>query len=337
MAEKTPAAILLNPFQRARIYGQTELEAIYERCNVLVEAAPEEVHAPKWADALRRVEVVWSGWGGLKLTSEVLERLPALRLYLYSAGTVKSHVTEATWERGVRVCGAWAANAVPVAEFAFAQVILCLKHAWQFAAAYTQARRGIALESPGHLGAFGTTVGLISLGQIGQRLAERLKSLDVEVIAYDPYVSREAMAALGLRKVESMLEIFQRSEVVSLHTPWLPETEGLLRREHFQAMKPGAAFINTARGAVVDEPALIEVLQARPDLFACLDVTWPEPPAPDSPLWALPNIFLTPHLAGAQAGECRRMCRYMIEEFDRWRAGETLQHEITRERLPLLG
>jgi phosphoglycerate dehydrogenase-like enzyme len=101
-------------------------------------------------------------------------------------------------------------------------------------------------------------------------------------------------------------------------------------------MKPGASFINTARGAIVREGEMIEVLRARPDLFAVLDVTYPEPPAPDSPLYTLPNVILTPHIAGSMDGECRRMGRYMVEELRRYVKGEPLRWGISRERAAVL-
>lgn len=98
------------------------------------------------------------------------------------------------------------------------------------------------------------------------------------------------------------------------------------------AMKLGATFINTARGAVVRENELIEVMMARPDLTAVLDVTWPEPPVEGSPLYTLPNVILTPHIAGSKDRECRRMGRLMIDEFDRWSRGEGLKWGISREK-----
>jgi phosphoglycerate dehydrogenase-like enzyme len=101
-------------------------------------------------------------------------------------------------------------------------------------------------------------------------------------------------------------------------------------------MKPGATFINTARGAVVREQEMIAVLQQRPDLFAVLDVTYPEPPEPDSPLYTLPNVVLTPHIAGAMGVECNRMGRYMVEELKRYLRGDSLEWGITREMARVL-
>jgi phosphoglycerate dehydrogenase-like enzyme len=161
-------------------------------------------------------------------------------------------------------------------------------------------------------------------------VAERLRAFDVRVIAYDPFATPEAAADLSV-ELCTLEALFERSDVVSCHTPWLPETVGLLNGALFRRMKPGASFINTARGAVVNEAELIEVLGARDDLFAVLDVTYPEPPAVDSPLYTLPNVLLTPHIAGSMDDECRRMGRMMVDELDRWLRGEPLRHRVTRD------
>jgi phosphoglycerate dehydrogenase-like enzyme len=128
-----------------------------------------------------------------------------------------------------------------------------------------------------------------------------------------------------------LAELFRRSDVVSLHAPLLDETVGLIAGEHLAAMKPGATFINTARGGIVSQDELVEVARRRPDLQFVLDVTEPEPLPPDSPLYALENVVLTPHIAGSVGTECRRMGRYMVEELRRYLAGEPLQWLITPE------
>jgi phosphoglycerate dehydrogenase-like enzyme len=121
-----------------------------------------------------------------------------------------------------------------------------------------------------------------------------------------------------------------------MHTPWLKETEGMITGEHFAAMKPNATFINTARGAVVREGEMIEMLRERTDLFAVLDVTYPEPPEPGSPLYTLPNVVLTPHIAGSLSGECRRMGGYVVEELKRYLCGEPQLWPISREQAATL-
>lgn len=110
----------------------------------------------------------------------------------------------------------------------------------------------------------------------------------------------------------------------------------MVGEKHFAAMKPGASFLNTSRGAVVDEEALIKVFRERSDLFALLDVTYPEPPPSDSPLYDLPNVVITPHIAGSLDLECRRMAHYMIEEFRLTLAGKSTRWMISKEKAQIM-
>jgi phosphoglycerate dehydrogenase-like enzyme len=121
--------------------------------------------------------------------------------------------------------------------------------------------------------------------------------------------------------------------VVSVHTPWLKETEGLITGAHLASMKPYSTFINTSRGAVVCEEEMIAALEQRPDLTAVIDVTQPEPPEPESSLYTLPNVILTPHIAGSVDAECRRMGQYMVDELKRFLAGDPLAYGLTKERV----
>jgi phosphoglycerate dehydrogenase-like enzyme len=184
-------------------------------------------------------------------------------------------------------------------------------------------------------GAFGSTVGLISLGMVGRTLCQLLRHFELRVIAYDPFATPEVAAGLNVTLC-TLEEVFQVADVVSLHTLLLDATRGMITGAHFRAMKRGATFINTARGAVVREPEMVAALQEHPDLFAVLDVTDPEPPQPGSPLYTLPNVVLTPHIARALDGECRRMGRAMVEELGRYLRGEALRWAISRERAATL-
>jgi phosphoglycerate dehydrogenase-like enzyme len=163
-------------------------------------------------------------------------------------------------------------------------------------------------------------------------VCEFLKHFDVRVIAYDPYVSQEDASKLQV-ELCPLEQVFQLGDVVSLHAPNLKETEGLITGSHFASMKHNATFINTARGQVVREHEMIEVLQQRQDLFAVLDVTYPEPPVEGSPLYHLDNVVLTPHISGAMNRECQRMGKYMLDELLRYLNGEELHWGITREKV----
>ena len=314
------------------IYGEAERKDIAQLVEIYAPPQTKESVAQNPA-ILHEAEVILSGWGAPLMDEGFLAAAPKLKAVFYGAGSIRGIVTEAFWQRGILITSAWAANAEPVAEYTIAQVFMCLKRVWQYARDFRAARQFLRhLKVPG---GYGSTVGIISLGMVGRRVCELLRPFDLQLLAYDPFVSPQEAAQLGV-ELTSLEEIFRRADVVSLHTPWLKETEGMITGAHFASMKPGASFINTARGAIVREGEMIDVLKARPDLFAVLDVTYPEPPVPDSPLYTLPNVVLTPHIAGSMDGECRRMGRYMVEELRRYVRGEPLRWSISRERAAIL-
>lgn len=313
------------------IYSPEQVARIQELVDIYMPRQNPDM-VLKNLELLWEAELVFTGWGSLEYTAEILDAAPALKMIFYGAGSIRGTVTDASWDRGVRITSSWAANAVPVVEYTLAQIFLCLKQAYQHAARYRQERRWLRMPVAG---GYGSTVGLISLGMIGRMVAERLKSSDLKVIAYDPFASPSDAEKLGVELVP-LDEVFKRADVVSLHTPWLESTTGMIRGEHLAMMKKGATFINTSRGAIVREAEMADVLLHRPDLFAVLDVTWPEPAAPDSPLFTLENVFLTPHIAGSMSRECYRMGQIMVDELERYLQGKPLLYEITRERAAIM-
>ncbi len=322
------AAYLLPRNNYDRIYGEAERQDVAKLVDVSPDLLTSE-HVSEKPELLSGIQVILSGWGCVTFDERVLDGAPELDVVLYGAGSIRSTVTDAFWERGIRITGAYGANAIAVAEYTLSQILFCLKEGWRFAQTMKEQRTKPAFwEVPG---AYGSTVGIVSLGMVGRRVAELLKHFDVHVLAYDPYVSESVAAELGLRLV-TLEELFRDSDLVTLHTPNLPETQKLITGELIRSMKPGSTLINSSRGAVVDEPAMIQVLQERQnDLFAVLDVTHPEPPVPESPLFTLDNVVLTPHIAGVMSGEIRRMGRCMVEELERFLAGERMKYEITKE------
>lgn len=322
------AVFLLSPEAHELVYPEPVMARLRPRLDKLQVFCPPESWT-KQPEALAEAEVIFSGWGAPRMDEAFLRHVPRLRALFYAGGSVRYFLTEAFWARGIRVTTAQAINAVPVAEFTAASLVLGLKRVWHYARLVRETG-SFPRERP-MPGAFGTTVGLVSYGIIARQVRARLRSLEVDVIVYDPYLSEGEAAAEGVRKV-SLDELFATAHAVSLHTPHLTETEGMVRGRHFELMRPGGFFLNTARGEVVAEAEMIEVLRRRPDLQAQLDVTFPEPPRPDSPLYQLPNVALTPHLAGSMGKECQRMGLAMAEELARYVAGAPLHYEITAER-----
>ena len=278
-------------------------------------------------------EYLFSTWGMPAFSEEEIATcFPHLKAVFYGAGSVQGFARPFL-NRGVRVFSAWAANAVPVAEYAVAQILLANKG--YFAASrlcvdggYGAARK--AFESfPGN---YGCRVGLLGAGMIGSLVAELLRDRVLEVLVFDPFLSDERAAALGVRKA-GLEEVFATCQTISNHLANNPQTVGMLNGALFETMKDNVTFINTGRGAQVVEEDLCDALDKRPFATAVLDVTWPEPTVAGHRFYSMPNVVLTPHIAGSAGDEVHRMAAYMIEEYRAVAAGEPVRYEVNLEML----
>lgn len=308
---------------RARMQALTDVENIcYTKADILADSA-------KFAEA----EFVFSTWGMPAFSeAEIKACLPNLKCVFYAAGSVQPFARPFL-NCGVKVFSAWAANAVPVAEYTVSQIILANKGFFTHARLLGEGRRDDSnrlLSS--YLGNFHAKVGLIGCGMIGSLVADMLKKYDLEVLAFDPFLSEERAKELGVT-VCSLDELFASCNVVSNHLANNAETRGMLRYHHFASMPPYAAFLNTGRGAQVVEDDLVRALTERPDLIAVLDVTDPEPSPEGHPFYTLPNCFLTPHIAGSLGKEVVRMAEYMVQEYIDHTARKQTRYEVTLKML----
>jgi phosphoglycerate dehydrogenase-like enzyme len=284
-------------------------------------------------EELGEVEVLLTGWGSPRLDAETLARIPRLRAVVHTAGTMRRIATEALWARDhVLVTTAARANAVPVAEYTVAQILLAGKQSLQREAAHRRCRgreRTSALDLGGN---YGAVVGLIGASRVGREVARLLRHFDLTVLISDPFVSDEEVRRLGAAPSD-LEDLFRRSDVVSLHAPDVPATQGMVTRELLESMPDGTTFINTARPALVDLDALRErVLAGR--LSAVLDVH--DDLAPDDPLWEAPSVSITPHIAGSLGNELHRLGESALEEVRRLRAGEPARHPVDRRALAIV-
>jgi phosphoglycerate dehydrogenase-like enzyme len=305
----------------------------------LVDAAFDERHWTRLeavGDVVREVgavdgaDILLGHWGCPVLDEAFLDRMPNVRLFAYAAGTVKEIVTPAVWAHGVTVTSGAAANAVPVAEFSLAAVLFANKGV--FASRERLRDDTVRIRRPRPVGNVDKRVGIIGASLVGRHLIELLRPFALEVVVSDPFLTDDEAARLGVVRVE-LDELMATCEVVSLHAPNLPSTRHLLGAAQFAAMKGGATFVNTARGAIVDHDALVAEL-ASGRISAVLDVTDPEPLPREHPLWSMPNVFLTPHVAGAQGSELVRLADLAITEIERFVAGEPPLHPVRESDLP---
>jgi len=329
------AALAMHPQAADLVFDSAALDALAEHTDLEPPPVLDDFGTERARRVLADVDVLVTGWGCPPIDARVLDATPRLRAIAHAAGSVRGHVTDACWERGVEVSSAALANALPVAEYTVAMVLLAGKRVLESARAYRagQTFPGLFSADP-QLGNYRRTVGILSASLVGRRVIELLRPYDLEVLLYDPFVDDAEAAALGAERVQ-LPELFAAADVVSVHTPLLPETRGLVSRELLAAMRQDATLVNTARGAVVDQEALTEAVRAG-RIRAVLDVTEPEVLPPGHPLWDCEGALLTPHLAGSQGNELRRLAESTVSEVRRWAAGEGFAHPVLRDRLPFL-
>ncbi len=278
---------------------------------------------------LPQAEACLTSWGVAQLDAEVMAATPCLKAMAHMGGSVQRFVSDALWERGVRVTTAAPILAEDVAFTTLGLMIVGMKRIWPLG---QHVRQGGWRESPywpsreiRH-----KVVGIVGASNVGRHLIRLLEPFQVRILLFDPFVTPENAAELGVEKVE-LGELLRRADILTLHAPAKPETYQLINAEGLALLKDDALIINTARGTLINEPALIaELSQGR--FFAFLDVTDPEPPAVDSPLRRLDNVVVMPHLAGC-IEDCTHMGTMAIEELRRFFAGEPPLYQILPDML----
>jgi phosphoglycerate dehydrogenase-like enzyme len=333
MKRKPKALLLMN---RGTLDDQFDVSRL-ERLAQLV-----ELETPAWTESLdeagltarlSEVEILITSWGVPRLDASRLDRMPRLRAVFHCAGSVRSFVSEDLWNRGILVTNGADANAIPVAEFTFASILLAGKKA-QFLANDARVNREDWSYSSarGELGNIGRTIGVVGFSRIGRRVVNLVQQLqDVTCLVADPYADPLTVEAAGGRLVE-LEQLLGESDVVSIHAPALPQTHHMIGAAQLALLKNHATLINTARGSLVDTAAL-EAACSTGRIHAVLDVTEPEPLPAGSVLYDLPNVVLTPHIAGSLGTETRRMSDIALDELERYLTGKDLLAEVSPEDL----
>ncbi|KOX02994.1 hydroxyacid dehydrogenase [Streptomyces sp. NRRL B-3648] len=320
------AVFAMDPVHLPLLFPPPLMERLRRAADIDPDFVVRDFADPAASGALARAEVLITGWGCPHLDAGALAATPELRAVLHAAGSVRSLVGEALWAHGVTVSSAVAGNALPVAEYTLAMILLAGKDALGHRERYRRTHTGPGPAETAGTGNLGRRVGVVGASRVGRRLMELLRPFDLTVLLYDPYVSAAEAAGLGAEPV-SLEELLRRSDIVTLHAPDIPETRHMLDRARLALVRDGGVLINTARGALVDHDALTqELVSGR--LSAVLDVTEPEPLPAGSPLYRLPNVFLTPHIAGSLGNELARLGVIVVEELERLAEGLPPRHRV---------
>lgn len=283
---------------------------------------------PDLADALAETEALVTSWGAPRLDDAALARMPKLRAVLHAAGTVRDIASDALWRRDILVTSAADQNAVPVAEFTFAAIVLATKRAFFHIAEARDKRPGwFGHEVWPAFGNLGRTIGVVGFSRTGRRVIEKLRALDgVRVLVADPFADPVRVAAAGAELVD-LDAMLPQIDVLTLHAPALPTTRHMIGARELGALPDRAVVINTARGAILDHDALADECRTG-RIDAVLDVTEPEPLPATSLLLALPNVAITPHIAGSLGSETRRMADAALDELAAFASGRASTHPV---------
>ena len=285
-------------------------------------------------DVLAGTDAVLTTWGAPRFDGALLERADRLKVIAHAAGTIKGLVAPEAFDRGVQVTHAASVIADSVGEWALTVTLMALRKAYEL---------NQSMHDPNTDGAdkrkfgFGSElyfkrVGIVAASMTGRAFIRLLQPFQPDILVFDPYLSEQRAAELGVRRAQRLDELFETCDIVSNHAPTTPETNGMIGAAQLAKLRDGALFVNTARAAAIDYDALTRELQSG-RIRAAIDVFPKEPLALDSPLRRLDNVYLSPHVAGGTNESRQRLGEAMVDELRRFFSGEPLRYGVTKQML----
>jgi len=332
--KKFRVAVALDKEMAACILGGDTIDFLhtFAETNPLDEL-PDQMTIEFMEKILPGADACLTCWGTPGFTDELIDANPKLRLIAHAAGSVKHHITKNFWDR-MRISSNAAIIAKDVAQTVLAYIQFTITGLWVFA---QNTRAGEW--TGGEAAKFKTrkldccTVGVVGASHVGREVIRLLKPYNCKVNLYDPLISDFEIEALGVTIVRDLNELIKTSDVLTLHAPAIESTRHMINKDNAPLIKNGALFINTARGMLVDEEALVKELETG-RFFACIDVTDPEPPSAGHPFRKLKNVILTPHIAGGYSTDARRMLgKNSVNEIFNYLHKGVLNFEVRREMM----
>ncbi len=323
-------ALLVNKEQQSRVFNEKYYDKIRKFGELSIYERPDFEDIDYVTDFVKDSEVIITSWNSPQISKEMLDVCPNLKGVIHAAGSVKPVITEEFVTRKIRITGSAVAIGEGVAETALGFAISACKGFYQLSKdtknkIWDENKRSVVKDF------YDINVGVISGGFVGRHMVKLLKNFHVDILMYDPMLSAEEIEKIGAKKVE-LNELMSESDIVTIHAPSIPATDNMINKENLSIMKDGAILINTARGTIINEEDLIEELE-RGRIFACIDVTNPEPPTPDNKLRDLDNVVLTPHIAGTVTNGLKRIALHVCEELERLMNGEKMRTEVNFDDL----
>lgn len=330
MREQRPRVLVTLPADvtRETILPPTLLGELAEIGDIELNEFDRDLTPDELSRRLPGVAACLVGWGTPRFDAAVLARADALRFIGVAAGTVRPYVSPDVFARGITVVTGASVIAPSVAECALLLMLAALRDLPRRHRILTTTADWPGGEDAGFRSEalFGQRVGLIGLGRAALALVELLRPFGCQIRAFDPHADPAVAADLGLG-LGDLDEILAWARIVSVHAASTPETYHLLDGRRLRLLRPGAILVNTSRGAVVDELALVDVL-GRGELTAALDVYEVEPLPADSRLRTLSNVILLPHVAGPTPDRRWLMAAAVIQDLRAFLAGQPVEHGV---------
>jgi phosphoglycerate dehydrogenase-like enzyme len=318
------------------MFSSRDMQRLHDLADVMAPAPPVSVDTEFLRNNIGGAEIAITSWGTPAFDEEILQRADSLQFVAHAGGSVRPIVTSAFWEKKLRITSAAAAISRGVSEYCLGLILTATKRAFWLG---LETRNGHWTDAGNLFGGwheiYQQKIGIIGAGYVGRHLASLLSNFTCDILIYDPYLSDETAHELNATKVETLDELFEQCDVVSLNAPSTPETTGMLRGHHFAKLRRGSLFINTARSSLINEQEFLAELK-KGHFVACIDVTDIEPPPLDYPMRHLPNVWLTPHLAGTVAENKLRIGTMVVDEIEAYTQNKSLIVEVTEEKLKTL-
>ncbi len=323
-------AVAVNPSLFENLFSPESQERLASLAVLKFQEQETRLAEEELTELIQDCEVAISGWGTPPFSQAVMDGAPQLKMIAHSAGSIKRLLPAPVWARDILVIHAAAAIAPAVAEMTLLLMLMCRRNVHRISQRMKEGEPWPQTENLGYELA-GSRVGIIGAGHTGRNVIRVLQALDTELWVYDPYLSPERAQALGVRQV-TLAALMSQCPIITVQAPPTQETYHMIGRALLDTIQDGALFINTARSHVVDADALYESLQEN-RYQAALDVFDTEPLPTDSRLRRLPNVTLTPHMAGKSENARRRQGALIVNELERYVRGEPVTERVTRDML----
>jgi phosphoglycerate dehydrogenase-like enzyme len=323
--------IAIRPSLYAKLFSAQSDAILRAVTRVHAHDAENDLTRDRLVSRLGDLDAIITGWGTPSLDESAVRAAGRLKLIAHSAGSIKHLLPAAVWERGIAVTHAAGAIAPAVAETSLLMTMLMLRPIHKLDAAMRAGEGWDQARAMGGDEIAGARIGVIGAGYTGRRFIQLLKAVDADVWVYDPYLSDAVASEMGVRKV-GLNDLMRGCPVVSIQAPSTKETHHMIGRQELALMQDGAVLVNTARSALVDEAALLAELESG-RIRAALDVFDNEPLPAQNPFRKLPNVLMTPHIAGITPQASLRQGQTIAEEVRRFFAGQPLKYPVTARML----